>query len=149
MRDDLRAYATRARRAYALRGELLEAAIALTVASFRVRHRPFEELAPRLGRQGRRAIVELGDAERVVVRTTEQVIAGICRRLPAPPTCLVQAVAARSLLARRGIPATLYIGVAGSTAEGRMQAHAWLECGDRVVTGRAGFARFKPIVWFG
>ena len=40
-------------------------------------------------------------------------------------TCLERALAARWLLARRGIPATIHIGV--TRRDGALAAHAWLE----------------------
>jgi hypothetical protein len=30
-----------------------------------------------------------------------------------------------------------------------INAHAWLRCGERVVTGRAQARQFKAMVWFG
>jgi hypothetical protein len=47
-------------------------------------------------------------------------------------TCLVRALATRLLLARRGFPTTLRIGVAKSPD---FQAHAWLEHDGRILIG--------------
>ncbi len=49
-------------------------------------------------------------------------------------TCLAQALAAQVLLKQRNLPATLQIGVARD-GEGKLQAHAWLESGGRVLMG--------------
>lgn len=49
-------------------------------------------------------------------------------------TCLTQALAAQVLLARRGHPVNLRLGVARSET-GEFQAHAWVECQGRVVIG--------------
>jgi Transglutaminase-like superfamily len=70
-------------------------------------------------------------AERVAWAVT-----AVARRLPAM-TCLVQSLAAHSLLRRRGCPAQLRIGVhtrAGSATR-PLEAHAWVECDGRVVVG--------------
>ena len=48
----------------------------------------------------------------------------VSRLYPFPMTCLPRALTLRRLLARRGIPSTLRIGVAGKGS--RMQAHAWV-----------------------
>lgn len=56
--------------------------------------------------------------------------AGFC---PVPITCLAQALAAKTLMARYGYAGTLRIGVLKSDA--RLQAHAWLECSDGVLIG--------------
>src|SRR4051794_30770730 len=49
-------------------------------------------------------------------------------------TCLTQALAAQLMLARRGLPSRLQIGVARSSA-GEFSAHAWLLWDDQVITG--------------
>jgi len=50
------------------------------------------------------------------------------------PTCLVRALAARRMLARHGHASQLWFGVA-RPAEGRFEAHAWLECGGATIVG--------------
>jgi hypothetical protein len=49
-------------------------------------------------------------------------------------TCLAQALAAQTLLGRQGCHVDLRIGVARGV-QGRLDAHAWLESGGRVVIG--------------
>ncbi len=51
-------------------------------------------------------------------------------------SCLTQAIAARTLLARSGFPSALRFGVAKDG--NRFLAHAWLECDGAVVLGDAG-----------
>ena len=56
------------------------------------------------------------------------------RYVPETRTCLVQALAARVLLVRRGHQVRLRIGVTKSK-EGRLEAHAWVESEDRSILG--------------
>jgi hypothetical protein len=49
------------------------------------------------------------------------------------------------LLARRGHPALLRIGVLKGE-EGRLEAHAWLESKGRIVIGGSELERFTPLV---
>ena len=60
--------------------------------------------------------------------------------------CLPQALAAESLLTRSGYPVELRIGVA-KTDEGRLEAHAWVESGGRLVVGdlTQGLATYTPL----
>lgn len=76
----------------------------------------------------------LGEAERAarVAETTSAIRRG-SRVVPAA-SCLTQAIAARSMLARRDVPSTLRIGVAKS-GEARLEAHAWVETAGVVVVG--------------
>lgn len=57
------------------------------------------------------------------------------RRLMPTRPCLTQALAGRLLLARKGIDASLHIGVTKS--EGELQAHAWLEQDGTIIIGGA------------
>jgi len=59
------------------------------------------------------------------------------RHLPGVGNCLVQALACRTMLTRRGCPARLRLGV-GRDKEGRFRAHAWVESEGRIVIGRRG-----------
>ena len=71
------------------------------------------------------------------------------RRLPWDSTCLTQAVAGAVLLRRRGIPSTFYLGVAKDvTASEGLSAHAWLRCGDAILTGASGHERFAVVSAF-
>jgi len=55
--------------------------------------------------------------------------------------CLVQAITAKILLRFNGLPSTLYLGVARDDRQ-QLLAHAWLRCGQTVVTGGVELARF-------
>lgn len=81
-------------------------------------------------------------------RTAVWAVEAVGRRLLGDKPCLVQALVARRLLARRGIPATLRIGVARSDS-GALLAHAWLEHeGEIIIGGRtasARYAAFPPV----
>jgi hypothetical protein len=66
------------------------------------------------------------------------------RHTPGVKSCLNQALAAQVLLARRGHPALVRIGVARGEG-GRFQAHAWVESGGEVVVGGSGHERFTPL----
>jgi hypothetical protein len=59
-------------------------------------------------------------------------------------TCLSQALAARALLVRLGIPAQLRIGVARA-AHGQLAAHAWVEVDQRAILGGSISARYTPL----
>jgi hypothetical protein len=64
--------------------------------------------------------------------------------VPTTGTCLVRALAAQVLLARRGHPTLLHIGVARKGGEG-LQAHAWLESGGKVVIGGHELGHYTPL----
>ncbi len=60
-------------------------------------------------------------------------------------TCLVQAMAAKRLLANLGHEAELHIGVAKDD-EDRLEAHAWVESGGEILTGALhDLSRYTPL----
>lgn len=90
--------------------------------------------APRTSRQE----AEAASAARVV-----WAVATASRYVPGASTCLIRALAAQVLLARRGEVAHLRIGVARQ--EGRFQAHAWLESQGKVLFGGSELGRYTPL----
>lgn len=68
------------------------------------------------------------------------------RYTPWKSNCLPQAMTAKSMLQKRGLRSTLYLGLM-LEASGEVTAHAWLRCGDVYVTGGRG-ARFTVVGTF-
>lgn len=66
------------------------------------------------------------------------------RFLPGRFSCLVRALAAQRLLARRGQVCLLRIGVA-KDERGSFCSHAWVESRGRVVVGHYGERRWTPL----
>ncbi len=63
------------------------------------------------------------------------------RQLLGNKPCLPQALGTRLLLRRRGLGAQLRIGVARGPG-GRLEAHAWVENGERIIIGGSDSPRF-------
>lgn len=105
---------------------------------FRVHHRPFAELAPRIGTLGKETPVESSPRNAWYVH---ELMEAMFRRIRWKDSCLIRALTAKKLLNRMGERCTLYMGV--RKLEGQaMTAHAWLRCGKLIVTGgesRAGY----------
>ena len=59
-------------------------------------------------------------------------------------TCLTDALALQALMLAEGYDATLRLGVARS-GHGKLEAHAWLESGGRVLIGGPESARFTVL----
>lgn len=81
--------------------------------------------------------------ERAEARRMTQAVAQAARRVPRA-TCLVQALALRWMLRRRGISCDLRVGVSRSE-RGEFEAHAWIECGGELLIGGGPAARFTPL----
>lgn len=70
------------------------------------------------------------------------------RNVPWNSVCLPQAMAAKAMLARRGIGSAFHLG-ATLDRNGELSAHAWLECGGQIVTGAAGARGVSHLARFG
>jgi hypothetical protein len=71
------------------------------------------------------------------------------RRLaPRVATCLVGAIAGQRMLARRGIPSSLVLGLRRGARTEELGAHGWLRVGDEVIIGRREMAGHHPIAHF-
>jgi hypothetical protein len=86
------------------------------------------------------------DAPPELVRSLRRKISIASRVWPGGSKCLVQAVAARILLNRRGYRSTLFFGVSDPQAD--FSAHAWLSSGGIDVCGGPGSAGFTEVARF-
>ncbi len=113
-----------------------------------VRVRPFKQYAHSLGKQGLELSPQTGDPQQVhAVKEIRWAVHAVTRRLPWKCRCLVQAIAGKRMLQRRGITSTLYLGVDHGGTKW-LEAHAWLRYGEVMVTGGPGHERFKIISTF-
>lgn len=120
-----------------------EALVALAHARLILyRTRPEDVLARNEAAQALAARSEAERAEACAHIT--YVIPRLVLRLPWRADCLVQALAAQTMLQRRNVSSTIVIGTA-KHPDGRFEAHAWLCCGDEIVLG-GDIARFEPLL---
>jgi hypothetical protein len=125
---------------------LLEAAIRLAWAWAMIRLLSFRRIAALLRFAPGEEDTALPSAQVEAAAKVGQAIRSAARRTPWQSACLGQALAAAVMLRRRGIPGTLYLGVArDGTQRDRVAAHAWLRCGDVVITGADGYLRFAVV----
>ena len=79
-------------------------------------------------------------------RNTAWIVNGVSKRLPGQYSCLVRSLVLRRILAKRGIPAIVQIGVINQSDTAEFKAHAWVECNGEVINdSRETVSRFTPI----
>jgi len=132
---------------HADRGCLVEAVVWLGLARLAILVLPFRWIARGLGRQMAQSPQEAEAAPVELLDRISWAVAAASRHLPWECRCLAQALAGKAMLKSRGVPSTLYLGLAKSDAA-QLQAHAWLRCGERILTGRQGMAGFTVISTF-
>ena len=132
---------------YAERNCLIEAGFWLGCARLAILVLPFRWIAPMLGKNmAQSPEVEEAANDELLDRISWAVTIA-SRHLPWDCLCLVQAMAGKAMLKRRGVTSTLYLGLA-KDAEAHLKAHAWLRCGDRILTGERELAGFTIIATF-
>jgi len=81
---------------------------------------------------------------RLTTRRVQWAVSAAARHSPVEFVCFPQALAAYTMLRRRGVPSTLVYGVARSDS-GELMAHAWLTVGEVVVLGGESAIGFTAI----
>jgi hypothetical protein len=92
----------------------------------------------------RRAPLDRDLVDRIVWAVT-----AVGTRLPGLPMCLSRALTVQAMLARRGQPSRLHVGVVRGS-EGALEGHAWVECEGSVVIGgtASDVSRFTRLAAF-
>ena len=76
----------------------------------------------------------LTSAQQLTIARVRQAVARVHRYVPWNTECYTQALTAKLLLKRRGIPSLLTIGFKKEDT-GQLQGHAWLTINEWVITG--------------
>ena len=137
------------RRSRAERLLLMEAFVLLGIARLTVLVMPFRWLAVTLGKHMKETGIEVNPSDLGPARMVGQAVRSAANNTPWESLCLPQAVAGQWMLKRRHIAGTLYLGVAKDKAKTeRLAAHAWLRCGNIILTGREGHRQFTVVAVF-
>jgi hypothetical protein len=125
----------------------VEAFIWLGIARLTILIVPFRRLAPYLGRhmvESDETVSPRNDDLRTKAAWALQTAA---HYTPWESKCLVQAVAGKTMLKLRGVPSTLYLGLAKKENR-ELNAHAWLRSGDIILTGARGMGHYTVVATF-
>jgi hypothetical protein len=128
------------------RGRAVEATLFLLIVRVAFATLPFAVVLRLFGivqgetHAGRIAAPEAREVSRAVLRAA--------RHVPFRAVCLQQAFAALLMLRRRGLAATVHLGLAREQGTGVLIAHAWSRCGNLPVTGGPLTQPYAPIAVF-
>ena len=105
---------------------------------------PFRWLAPFLGKQMRESPMKEDFEKLAAAKRIGKVVETVSRHTPWESKCLVQAIVGKVMLRQRGINSTLYLGVCRNDGKS-LVAHAWLRCGETIITGGRSLGRFTMV----
>ncbi len=118
------------------RAAIIEALALLGLARAVLAFVPFRYIARALWQEGRETSrAPLGGAQRAAAKLVARAIDVAARHSPWQARCLGRALAATAMLRRRGLDATVYLGVKSLRT---LDAHAWARSGDVYVCGGDG-----------
>jgi len=128
------------------RSLLLEALACLALGRAAILVLSFRQMAGWLGLTPGHALVEFDPGKARMAANIGWAVRTVAARAHGSATCLTQTLAGAVMLRRRGIPCTLSLGVARN--RDGIAAHAWLGCGNVILTGADGHERFTLISSF-
>jgi hypothetical protein len=108
---------------------------------------PFRYIAPMLGVKNGNSTIE--EKREVLIKASKigWAVETMSRFTPWESKCLVRAITAQILLRVVATPSTLYLGMSKDEAS-KLIAHAWLRCGELILTGASESRNFQPIAQF-
>ena len=117
-----------------------EAAVVMWAARLWLQFVPFRKVAERLGKSypaaaPRDLLAPTSEHDDIVARQVSEAVVRASKNVPYKAVCIQQAVTAKIMLGRRGIPSVMHFGVGRSPEEREMRAHAWLATANVEVTG--------------
>lgn len=131
-------------------GLVVQVYLLLGITRLAINTLPFTRLEKWLGQRLVETANEAPLADLRQARKIGWAIRAVSPYTPWKSNCFPQALTAKLLLRRRGIPSTLYMGVAFKQEENAaLEGHAWLRCGPLFVTGGDGSKRFGAVATFG
>jgi len=120
---------------------LLRATVWLAIARIMLVAIPFQRLSQRLS-STHETDQEVPDAN--LIERISYAVAAAANNVPWRSDCFPQAIAALMLLRRHGFASTIHLGVE-RIGDDELSSHAWLTCGDTVVTGGADLNRYTEL----
>lgn len=127
-----------------------EAWLLLALARTMLLFLPFRKLAPILGKKSFPVAENeylYHDKNDKLIRIGRAILrAG--KRSPWRTECFEQALAGKLMLKARRMTSTVFFGVSKNKQKGNFHAHAWLQCGNYIVTGNKHLEQFTVIACF-
>ena len=124
----------------------VEAWCLLHLAKLVIVFMPFKKIASWMGSLGVESVHDLHSTD--MFTKIEHAVRRAARYTLHESKCYDQALSAKALLGQSGLPATIYFGLAKESVN-QLMAHAWVRCGERIISGKAGMERFTVVACFG
>jgi hypothetical protein len=130
-------------------GLFIEAYARLALTRAAIGALPFKRLVRNLEHRQHAVAPPLDSVQMELALAIGGAVRSAAGNTPWESACLVQALSAQRMLEKRGIGGVFHLGAAmDKAANEKLRAHAWLVCGDRVITGEAGHEYYAVLSTF-
>ena len=119
------------------KGMTLQGLVLSAYFRFQMLYTDSQKLNQRWGIEGEESSENVTADEYRYAKKVSYVVNRVCEKTKWESKCLVRALTAQHMLAKKKIESTLYLGI-GYDEQHKMIAHAWLRCGQMYVTGGSG-----------
>ncbi len=120
---------------------LLRATAWLAIARIMLTVMPFRQLSARLSAKSNSPQIE---PDPDLLQRITYAVSAAANNVPWRSDCFPQTIAARMLLKSYGHASTIHFGVE-RVGEDALSGHAWLTCGETVITGAAELDRYTKV----
>jgi len=111
--------------------------------------RSFKSLVSELHQNTKPIHAEFPDEKKQLALLIGDAVTKAANHTPWESACLVQALTAQRMLQKRKIAGRFHLGVTINSADNDpLAAHAWLVCGDEILTGRIGLENYTILSTF-
>lgn len=125
----------------------IEAFVLSGIYRFMVLYLPFKYIKRQLGKHKTESTYELLVDEYRVAKEIREIVLLVCKHTPWESKCLIRAMLVQHFLERKKIATTIYLGVNKDDLN-NMKAHAWIRCGEMIVTGQYEKDHFIQVAYF-
>ena len=126
---------------------LIEAYILSGLYRFAIMFLPFKYVKKQLGEAKTESTYEVDDAVYQEAKQIRNIVLLACKYTPWESKCIVRAMLVQHFLKRKKIATTIYLGVNKDELQ-NMKAHAWIRCGEMIVTGEYENDHFIQVARF-
>lgn len=114
-----------------------------------VKRTPFKKVAERMGVLSEPKEVPVSAHEEAMAVQWGALTRSVGKLMPFRTLCFEQALSCAALLQAQGIAHCIHFGVKKHPEDAkRLEAHAWLQCGNAIVTGKKKHRQFKRVSSF-
>lgn len=126
---------------------LIEALILMGTVRLAILLLPFHRLAYFMGGYMEESVHQVSETEQYTINKVKWAVTLAILHAPWKGKCLVAALSAQTMLKKRGIDSTLYLGIARDK-NSNLIAHAWLRSGQDIITGGFEHRWFTAVARF-